>query len=279
VRYHDVNKTGALVSRIMSDVEGVRNLVGTGLVELVGGFLAAAVAFVLLLKLNASLTFWALGFLIAFGVLVSMALARMHPIFRERGAIHAEVSGRLAESLGGVRIVKGFHAEAREASTFAAGALRLFDNIKKTLTANSLLQMAGTLLMGIVSITVMIVGARLIVSGAMTTGDFIAFTLYLGLLVAPVFQIVGIGSQLTEAFAGLDRMHEVLAEQPEDIDPQRVHRLDEIEGHVLFDDVSFGYEPGRPVLKGISLEATPGTVTRSSVRWPQEYLIAWSPPR
>jgi ABC-type multidrug transport system fused ATPase/permease subunit len=261
VRYYDVNKTGALVSRIMTDVEGVRNLVGTGLVELIGGFLTASVAFVLLLKINATLTFWALGFLIIFGILVTMAFARMHPIFRERGAIQAEVSGRLAESLGGVRIVKGFHAESREASTFAGGALRLFENVRKTLTANSLLQMAGTLLMGIVSITVMVVGARLIVSGAMTIGDFVAFTLYLGLLVAPVFQIVGIGSQLTEAFAGLDRMHEVMAEQPEDIDPQRIHRLDEIEGHVLFDDVAFAYEPGHPVLKGVSLEATPGTVT------------------
>jgi ABC-type multidrug transport system fused ATPase/permease subunit len=261
VRYYDANKTGALVSRIMTDVEGVRNLVGTGLVELIGGFLTAAVALVLLVKINAILTFWALGFLIAFGVLVTMAFTRMHPIFRERGAIYAEVSGRLAESLGGVRIVKGFHAESREASTFAAGALRLFENVKKTLTANSLLQMTGTLLMGIVSITVMVVGARLIVSGAMTIGDFIAFTLYLGLLVAPVFQIVGIGSQLTEAFAGLDRMHEVLAEQPEDIDTQRIHRLDEIDGYVLFDDVTFAYEPDRPVLKGISLDATPGTVT------------------
>ena len=261
VRYYDINKTGALVSRIMSDVEGVRNLVGTGLVELIGGFLTAAVALVLLLKINATLTLWALGFLITFGILVAMAFTRMHPIFRERGAIHAEVSGRLAESLGGVRIVKGFHAESREASTFAAGALRLFENIKKTLTANSWLQMTGTLLMGTVSITVMVVGARLIVSGTMTIGDFIAFTLYLGLLVAPVFQIVGIGSQLTEAFAGLDRMHEVLAEQPEDIDPQRIHRLDKIDGHVLFDDVAFAYEPGRPVLKGVSLEATPGTVT------------------
>jgi ABC-type multidrug transport system fused ATPase/permease subunit len=261
VRYYDVNKTGALVSRIMSDVEGVRNLVGTGLVELIGGFLTAAVAFVLLLKINATLTLCALGFLIIFGILVTMAFTRVHPIFRERGAIHAEVSGRLAESLGGVRIVKGFHAEAREASTFAGGALRLFDNVKKTLTANSLLQMAGTLLMGIVSITVMVVGARLIVSEAMTMGDFIAFTLYLGLLVAPVFQIVGVGSQLTEAFAGLDRMHEVLAEQPEDMDAQRIHRLDEIDGHVLFDNVVFAYEPGRPVLKGVSLEATPGTVT------------------
>jgi subfamily B ATP-binding cassette protein MsbA len=261
VRYYDADKSGALVSRIMSDVEGVRNLVGTGLVELLGGILTAVAAFVLLLKINATLTFVTLIFLAVFGFLVSKAFSAMRPIFRERGAIHAEVSGRLAESLGGVRIVKGFHAEAREASTFASGVLRLFENVKKTLTANSILSLSGTLLMGIVSITVMVAGGRLIVGGHMTMGEFIAFTLYMGLMIAPVFQIAGIGSQLTEAFAGLDRMHEVLAEQPEDVDDQRNISLSEIRGHILFDNVSFEYEPEKPVLNDVSLEAFPGAAT------------------
>jgi subfamily B ATP-binding cassette protein MsbA len=261
VRYYDANKTGALVSRIMSDVEGVRNLVGTGLVELIGGLLTAAVALALLLAINTTLTIATLGFLAVFGVLVSRAFAKIRPIFRERGQIHAEVQGRLAESLGGVRIVKGFHAEAREAATFASGVMRLFDNVRRTLLATSLMSMAGTLLTGLVSITVMIVGGRLIVGGALTLGQFVTFTLYLGMLIAPVFQIVAIGSQLTEAFAGLDRMHEVLSEVPEDVDPQRVEALPDIQGSVGFEDVTFEYEPGKPVLHDVSLTAVPGTVT------------------
>ncbi len=261
VLYYDRNKTGALLSRIMSDVEGVRNLVGTGLVELVGGLLTAVVAFALLLKINATLTLFTLGFMAVFGVSLRKAFGIIRPIFRERGAIHAEVSGRLAESLGGVRVVKGFHAEAREAATFAAGAMRLFENVKRTLTATSLMGMSATFLMGVVSVTVMVLGARLIVHGGMTVGDFFAYTLYLGFMIAPIFQIVSIGSQLTEAFAGLDRMHEVLGESPEDVDPQRITRLDGLEGKVRFDNVSFEYEPGRSVLKGLSLETAPGAVT------------------
>ncbi len=261
LRYYDANKTGAMISRIMTDVEGVRNLIGTGLVDLLGGLLTAVVAFGLLLRINATLTLSILVFLAIFGVLVSRAFSLIRPIFRERGKINAEVTGRLAESLGGVRVVKGFHAESREAATFAAGAQRLFENVRRTLTATSLVSMGGTLLMGFVSVTVMIVGARLIVGGSMTLGDFIAFTLYLALLVAPVFQIVGVGSQLTEAFAGLDRMHEVLAETPEDVDPQRSRKLAEVHGRVVFEDVSFEYVQDKPVLHGVSLEANPGTVT------------------
>jgi ABC-type multidrug transport system fused ATPase/permease subunit len=259
VRFYDANKTGALVSRIMSDVEGVRNLVGTGLVELLGGILTALVAFGLLVRINATLTFAALGFLIVFGLLVTRAFSWIRPIFRERGKISAEVSGRLTESLGGVRIVKGFHAEAREASTFASGAMRLFENVRRTLLATSLMSMSGTLLMGTVSITVMVMGGRMMVHGQMTLGDFVAFSLYLGMLVAPVFQIVNIGSQITEAFAGLDRMHEVFSELPEDIDPQRTISLDGISGSVRFEEVSFEYELDKPVLHSVSLQAVPGT--------------------
>jgi subfamily B ATP-binding cassette protein MsbA len=261
VRYYDANKTGALVSRIMSDVEGVRNLIGTGLVEFIGGIFTALVAFVLLVKINATLTFLALGFLGVFSAVLRKAFRSIRPIFRERGKINAEVTGRLTESLGGVRVVKGFHAEAREAAVFEGGALRLFENIRRTLFATSVIGLVSTLLMGIVSITVMIVGGRLILSGRMTIGDFFAFTLYLGFLVAPVFQMVSIGTQITEAFAGLDRMHEVLEEQPEDVDPERLIDLDRIQGHIRFDAVSFEYETGKPVLRSVTLEAVPGTVT------------------
>src|SRR5215471_1966690 len=261
VRYYDANKTGALVSRIMSDVEGVRNLLGTGLVDFIGGLFTAAIAFVLVLKINVTLTFVALAFLLVFGAILRKAFKSIRPIFRERGKINAEVTGRLTESLGGVRVVKGFHAEDREAEVFEAGAFRLFENVRKTLFAGSIISFASTLLMGVVSITVMIVGGRMILSGRMTIGDFFAFTLYLGFLVAPVFQMVSIGTQITEAFAGLDRMHEVLQEQPEDIDPDRTVSLDQIQGRIRFDDVTFEYESGKPVLRSISLEAVPGTVT------------------
>jgi ABC-type multidrug transport system fused ATPase/permease subunit len=261
VRYYDANKTGALVSRIMSDVEGVRNLVGTGLVELIGGLFTAVIAFVLLTRTNATLTFVALGFLLVFGVILQKAFRHIRPIFRERGKINAEVTGRLTETLGGVRIVKGFHAEAREAAVFESGAMRLFENVRRTLMATSTISLTSTLLMGIVSATVMTLGGRLLIQRAMTVGDFFQFTLLLGFMVAPVFQIASIGTQITEAFAGLDRMHEVLAERPEDEDPERVVVLPHIQGRVRFDDVTFEYETGKPVLRGITLDARPGTVT------------------
>jgi len=261
VAYYDANKTGALVSRIMSDVEGIRNLIGTGLVELLGGLLTALVALALLVTINPTLTAATLAFLALFGFLVSRAFAKIRPIFRERNAIHAEVQGRLAESLGGVRVVKGFHAEEREAGAFAAGAMRLYENVRKTLTATSLMSMAGTLLMGSVSLTVLILGSRMIVQGRMSLGDFIAFSLYLGLLIAPVLQIVGIGSQMTEAFAGIDRMHEVLEEVPEDVDPERIHRIGPLVGHVIFEKVCFSYDSQKTILHQIDFSSVPGTVT------------------
>jgi len=261
VRYYDTNKTGALVSRIMSDVEGVRNLVGTGLVEFIGGIFTAVIAFALLLKINATLTFVALGFIAVFGVVLLKAFGKIRPIFRERGKINAEVTGRLTESLGGVRVVKGFHAESREAAVFEGGAIRLFENVRRTLFATSVIGLASTLLMGVVSVTVMIVGGRLLLGGAMTIGDFFAFTLYLGFMAAPVFQMVAIGTQLTEAFAGLDRMREVLQEEPEDHDAQRVVKLDRIRGHIRFENVTFEYESGKPVLRQVTLDAVPGTST------------------
>jgi subfamily B ATP-binding cassette protein MsbA len=261
IRYYDANKTGALVSRIMSDVEGVRNLVGTGLVELIGGLFTAVIAFAMLIRINATLTFIAIGFLLVFGGILQRAFKFIRPIFRERGKINAEVTGRLTETLGGIRIVKGFHAEDREAAVFEAGAMRLFENVRRSLFATSVIGLTSTLLMGIVSATVMVVGGRLLIQGAMTVGEFFSFTLLLGFMVAPVFQIASIGTQITEAFAGLDRMHEVLEERPEDEDPERIARLDLIEGHIQFEDVTFEYEAGKTVLRGISLDARPGTST------------------
>jgi subfamily B ATP-binding cassette protein MsbA len=261
IRYYDANKTGALVSRIMSDVEGVRNLVGTGLVELIGGLFTAVIAFVLLIRINATLTSIAIGFLLVFGLILQKAFKSIRPIFRERGKINAEVTGRLTETLSGIRVVKGFHAEAREAAVFHEGVMRLFDNVRKTLLATSTIGLTSTLLMGIVSGTVMIVGGRLLIQGAMSIGDFFQFTLLLGFMVAPVFQMASIGTQMTEAFAGLDRVHEVLSEHPEDDDPGRTTEIGRIEGHVRFEDVTFEYDSGKPVLHNLTFEARPGSVT------------------
>ena len=261
VRYFDANKAGGLVSRVMSDIEGVRNLVGTGLVQFVGGVITAVVAFLILMTINATLTLISLGFLAVFGLILKRAFGTIRPVFRERGKIRQEVAGRLTESFGGIRIVKGFHAEKREAVTFSEGAMRLFENVRKTLTTTAVVSLAATLLMGIVSVTVMMVGARLIMSNAMTVGDFFAYTLYMGFMVAPVVQVVSIGSQITEAVAGLDRVREVLKETPEDVDPDRTASLDDMGGEVVFDSVSFEYEKDTPVLRNISFQAAPGTVT------------------
>ena len=261
VSYFDANKTGVLVSRVMSDVEGVRNLIGTGLVEFFGGLFTATFAFVLLLRINATMTFVALGFMVVFGFILWASFRKVRPMHRERNRINADVTGRLTETLGGVRVVKGFRAEAREAEVFESGAFRLFEQVRKTLIAQSTIGFASTLLMGLVSVTVMIVGGRMLVGGQMTLGDFFSYTLFMGVMVAPVFQIVGIGNQLTEAFAGLDRMHEVLNEQPEDEDPERTCDLGPIQGRLVFQNVTFAYDAGKPVLRGISLDAVPGTVT------------------
>jgi subfamily B ATP-binding cassette protein MsbA len=245
----------------MSDVEGVRNLIGTGLVNFLGGLITSAMAFFLLLRINVPLTLISLGFMLVFGLILMKAFGTIRPVFRERGKIRAEVTGRLTESFGGIRVVKGFHAEGREAATFSKDAGRLFENVKKTMTATALVGFASTLLMGMVSVTVMIVGGRQIIAGNMSVGDFFAYTLYMGFMVAPFVQVVSIGSQLTEAVAGLDRVREVLAEVPEDVDDSRVRQLDKIDGHIVFDNVTFEYDAGEPVLHGISLEAKPGTVT------------------
>ena len=221
VSYYDSNKSGMLVSRIMSDVEGVRNLIGTGLVEFVGGLLTAVLALGVLLRLSASMTGVALGAILVFGLALAKAFGVMRPIFRERGKINAEVTGRLTESLGGVRVVKGYHAEAAEAEVFSHGVQRLLDNVMKSLTSTSMMSFGATLMMGILGALVMYLGARQMMAHTLTLGQFFTFTMFLAFLIGPVFQIVGIGTQISEALAGLERTREVLRERPEDEDPRR----------------------------------------------------------
>ncbi len=259
--YFDSSKAGALVSRIMTDVEGVRNLIGTGLIDFAGGLLTSAIAFVVLLRISPVMTAIAFGFLLVFGVLLRKAFQTIRPIFRERAKINAEVIGRLTESLGGIRVVKGYHAEAREHRVFASGIERLLQNIFRTLTASSLMALSSAMLMGVVGAIVMLIGSRQILAGNLTLGGYLTYIMFLGYLAAPLFQVVGIGTQLTEALAGLERTREVLNENPEDADQRRTLSLGRIAGEVEFRNLSFGYSPEKPVLHSVSFLARPGSLT------------------
>jgi ABC-type multidrug transport system fused ATPase/permease subunit len=261
VSFHDSTKSGVLVSRIMSDVEGVRNLIGTGLVDLVGGLLTASIALVVLFRISTLMTALAFGFLLGFAFALKKAFQTIRPIFRERGKINAEVTGRLSESLGGVRVVKGYHAEEREEKVFSGGVLRLLNNVMRTLTATSIMGLSASVLLGVVGAVIMYVGAQQILAGSLTIGGFFTYTLFMGFLIAPIMQIVQIGTQLTEAFAGLERSQEILSQAAEDRDPRRTIMLPEIEGNIDFEDVSFSYDGVRTVLNDISFHASPGTVT------------------
>jgi subfamily B ATP-binding cassette protein MsbA len=261
VAYYDANKAGVLVSRIMTDVEGVRNLIGTGLVEFLGGVLTALLSLIILLRTSALLTSTSLLFIVAFSLVLNKAFSRIRPIFRERGKITAEVTGRLTESLAGVRVVKGYHAEAQEARVFAGGVQRLLENVFRSLTAISLMSLSATVLMGVVGAVVMFLGSRQVFAGTLTLGEFTMFTAFLAFLVAPVFQVVGIGTQLTEALAGLDRTQEVLHEKPEDEDTRRNRSIGSIQGVVSFQHVTFAYDEAKPVLHDVSFESRPGTAT------------------
>jgi len=260
VRSFDETRSGELVSRVMDDVEGVRNLVGTGLVQLVGGTLTAVVAMGFLLRIDPVMTALALVPLGLFGVVSTKAFKTLRPAFRERGAIRAEVKGRLTESLGGIRVIKGFHAVEREREVFEAGVMRLFRNVRTTLTASAAVTSLGALFMGLATVMVMGYGGRLILNGDLTLGELFSFTIFLGFLVAPVVQMANIGTQMTEAFAGLDRTAELLAQPKEDDDPRRTRTMPPVDGHIRFEDVWFAYETDKPVLKGVSFEAAPGTV-------------------
>jgi ABC-type multidrug transport system fused ATPase/permease subunit len=261
VAFYDANKTGALVSRIMSDVEGVRNLIGTGLVEFVGGLMTAVIALIILIRTSVTMTGVAFGILLVFGYGINKAFSTIRPIFRARPKINAEVTGRLTESLSGVRVVKGYHAEEREEGVFATGVQRLLDNVLKTLTATSLMSLSAAGLMGIVSAIIMELGARKILGGTMTLGTFFMFNIFLGLLVAPVFQIVAIWTQITEAITGLERTREILNEKLEDDEPGRTVNLDRVNGLVEMENVSFAYDTRKEVLHDVSFRSEPGTVT------------------
>ena len=261
VMFYDENRTGTLVARIMTDVEGVRNLIGTGVVDFVGGVLTAIFAFSYLMHVSVSMTLLAFVIMTAFALVLQKAFKTIRPIFRERAKINAEVTGRLTESLGGVRVVKGYHAEQSEARVFAGGVARLLENVISSLTAQSLMTLASTVILGIVGAAVMYMGAHLNSVGKLSTGSYFAYVMVLAFMTAPIVQLVSIGTQLTEALAGLDRTREVLGERAEDADPARRLELGVIHGDVRFVDVGFAYVADKPVLHGIGFESRPGTVT------------------
>ncbi len=261
VSFYDENRTGTLVSRIMSDVEGVRNIIGTGVVDFIGGVLTALFAFAYLLHASVPMTLLTFVIMVAFAAVVQRAFKTIRPIFRERSKINAEVTGRLTESLGGVRVVKGYRAEESESRVFSEGVDRLLKNVISSLTAQSLMTLSSTVILGVVGAVTMYMGARLSAVGKLSTGGYFSYVMVLAFMTAPIVQLVSIGTQLTEALAGMDRTREVLGEKDEDAEPGRTVELDEIVGEVRFDDVGFSYVEGKPVLHDISFEARPGTVT------------------
>jgi len=261
ISFFDNNKSGALVSRVMTDVEGVRNLVGTGLVQLVGGTFTAVISLIILIEINALMTLFVLFPVAVFAVVALKAFKIIRPIFRARGKLNAEVKGRLTETLNGVRVIKGFNAEDQENANFEDGVHRLFINVKKSLTATAVITSSSTFLLGLASAGIMGIGGYYMMEGTMTLGDFLKFTLLLGFMIAPIVQMSNIGSQLTEALAGLDRTEELMQMEEEDNPEIRNVVLDDITGDVKFDNVSFSYENNKEVLHNISFEASKGTVT------------------
>jgi subfamily B ATP-binding cassette protein MsbA len=260
-RFFDNTQSGALVSRIMNDVEGVRNLVGTGLVQLVGGVLTAVICLVLLLNISWTMTLFVLVPVAIFGLIALKAFKKIRPIFRERGVISAEVTGRLTQTLSGIRVIKGFNAEQQEAKIFEKGVERLFLNVKSSLTTTSFVTSSGSFLLGVASVGILGIGGYQIMKGQLTIGELIQFILFLGFLIAPIVQMSNIGSQLTEAFAGLDRTEEIMSLESEDDPAHRTFRPETISGNIRFDEVSFSYEEGKEVLKKVSFDAPAGSLT------------------
>ena len=260
IHFFDNQKAGALVSRVMTDVEGVRNLVGTGLVQLIGGSITAVISLIILININGWMTLFVLLPVGIFAIIALKAFGYIRPIFRDRGKINAEVTGRLTETLNGIRVIKGFNAEEQEQKTFEKGVERLFLNVKKSLTATAFMTSASTFLLGIASAGIMGIGGYFIMQGSMTYGEFVSFTLFLGFMVAPIVQMSNIGSQLTEAFAGLDRTQELM-DTPEEDDPNiRTNHLEQVNGEIIFDRVSFAYETNKDVLRDVSFTASRGSV-------------------
>jgi ABC-type multidrug transport system fused ATPase/permease subunit len=261
IRYFDSTKAGVLISRIMTDAEGIRNLVGTGLVQLSGGLVTAVIALGVLFYLNWKLTSLTLVVLLAFGAGMAVAFTRLRPLFRERGKINADVTGRLNEALGGIRIVKSYVAEKREQIVFAHGVHVLFRNIAKSITGVSAITAFSGVIIGAIGVVMIVVGGRSILSGAMTLGDFVMYIFFTGLVAAPMVQIASIGTQLSEAFAGLDRIREIRATATEDQEDASRQEVDDLRGDVSFDDVSFEYNAGVPVLRHVTFSAAAGSTT------------------
>ena len=260
ISFFDNNKSGALVSRVMTDVEGVRNLVGTGLVQLIGGSFTAIVSLVILIKINALMTLFVLGPVLIFAFIALKAFGYIRPIFRARGKINAQVTGRLTESLNGIRVIKGFNAESQELLVFERGVEQLFLNVKKSLTATALMTSSATLLLGFSSAGIMGIGGYFIMQGTLTYGQFVSFTLFLGFMIAPIVQMSNIGSQLTEAFAGLDRTQELMTLKEENNESERPLKIEKLNGNIQFENVSFSYDDKTNVIHDISFEADPGAV-------------------
>jgi subfamily B ATP-binding cassette protein MsbA len=261
IRYFDSTQTGILISRIMTDAEGLRNLVGTGLVQLVGSLVTAAIVLVVLFYLNWRLTSITLLALAAFGTVMALAFKKLRPIFNERGKINAEVTGRLTESLGGIRIVKAYAAEKREELVFARGAHRLFRNVARSMTAISGVMAFSTVIVGLIGVILILVGGREILNGQMSLGDLFMYMILTGLVAMPLVEIANIGTQITEAFAGLDRIREIKRMATEDEDDANRRPCPAIVGEVAFDDVSFEYTDDTPVLKHVSFRAPAGSTT------------------
>ena len=261
VSFFDNNKSGALVSRVMTDVEGVRNLVGTGLVQLIGGSITAIISLIILIRINAQMTLFVLVPVLIFAGIALKAFGYIRPIFRARSKINAQVTGRLTETLNGIRVIKGFNAELQEEKVFIEGVRDLYQNVKKSLTATAFMTSSSTFLLGLASAGIMGMGGYYIMNNSMTYGEFVSFTLFLGFMIAPIVQMSNIGSQLTEAFAGLDRTQELMKIEEENDLQKRIIALDQIKGNIVFKNVSFSYEDDTEVLHDISFEAPKGTVT------------------
>ncbi len=261
VRYFDNNKSGELVSRIMTDVEGVRNLVGTGFVQFIGGIISSIVSLILLINISPTLTIYVLIPVAIFGVVSLKAFSYIRPIFRERRKIYGDVTGRLTETLNGVRVIKGFNAEKQEIATFVSGVNKLFRNVKKSLTASAIITSSSRFLLGLASTGIMGIGGYMIMEGDLTLGEFLSFTLYLGFMIAPIVQMSNVGTQLTEALAGLDRTKEIMNMKTEFDNSSRHIKLNGMTGDIEFKNVSFAYEEGKNVISDISFKSKAGTVT------------------
>ena len=261
ISFFDNNKSGVLVSRVMTDVEGVRNLVGTGLVQLIGGSITAIISLVILIKINGQMTLFVLFPVLIFAGIALKAFKYIRPIFRARGKINAEVTGRLTETLNGIRVIKGFNAEEQEKKVFEKGVDELYQNVKKSLTATAFMTSSSTFLLGLASAGIMGMGGYFIMNNTMTYGEFVSFTLFLGFMIAPIVQMSNIGSQLTEAFAGLDRTQELMRLPEENDQEIRTIKLDRVEGNVSFKNISFSYDDKTEVLHDISFESPKGSVT------------------